>query len=236
MFFSWMMLIIVGHLQINVIGSPGCPYGWHEFSQSCYEMVTDTRLDWYAARQRCLNAGSDLVVPNSKSENEFIWNLTKELIKETVPGKNIWLGCTYNGGHWTCINPNKYNNQNSKVNGSGFGCAVLMYKLGEWNFVECSPPSLRLFLCERKRCTQPVRCFTLTTDPYQATPYCLLGHTFKETIIQNPIQCCLACSKDPNCHSFNLSGKMCQLNNVTISQVDGDKKSVMENCVYYEYE
>ena len=84
----------------------------------------------------------------------------------------------------------------------------------------------------------PLHCFAVANKPsgHHAQPYCLLGHTFKEIAIKSPMQCCLACAKDPNCRSFNLSGRMCQLNNATISQVDDDRHLMQPgDCTHYGY-
>ena len=233
------LILMFGIMAIDCICSLGCPYGWTEFGQSCYMMVIDKQLDWHEARQVCLDAGSDLAVPNSEAENEYVWNIQKETINENDTTKGIWLGCSYDievTGQWQCYgdDKNQYNNlRPTQINKTG--CVRLLYVNKEWLSRNCFRE--RHFLCER-RCTTSLRCFAVTKDSgHHAQPNCLLGHTFKKTLINSPIQCCLACSKDPNCRSFNLSGKMCQLNNATISQVDADKYLVVtENCAYYEYE
>ena len=233
--------VMSSRVVVNVIGSTGCPYEWRQFGQSCYKMVNDTPLNWFQARQVCLDAGGDLAIPNSKMENEFIWKMQLDILKGYSLPKNMWLGCTYGieaTRKWKCYGDDRTEYQNWELgkqlmNGT---CSTIRKYSGYWGSTNCSTVKKRV-LCElsRNKCLAPLRCFSKTTKDLNH-PYCLLGHIFKETIIQNPIQCCLACSKDPNCRSFNLSGKMCQLNNATISQVDANKKSGMENCVYYEYE
>ncbi len=229
------VFVMFGQAATSAIRSLGCPYGWRQFGRSCYRMVTDTPLSWYQARQVCLDAGSDLAVPSSKTENDFIWSLQEEA------KINLWLGCTYGiemPGQLKCYNDDQNDYQNWNLNNeetSNNTCITIKKQAGYWGNANCYDK--KSFLCERDHCPGRLRCsaVNIKDSGHQATPYCLLGHTFKETITQNPIQCCPACSKDPNCHSFNLSGKMCQLNNVTISQVDADK-NLMQNCVYYEYE
>ena len=237
---SGFLLMIVGQSVVRAIRSLGCPCGWRQFGQSCYMIVTDTPLNWTQARQVCLDAWSDLAVPNSKTENDFIWKLHKEILKKYVKKLNMWLGCTCGievPGQLKCYNDdqNEYQNLDPNKEHANNTCLTIRSSSGYWGNPKCSQE--KLFLCERNICPGHIRCFAVNIkdSDHQATPYCLLGHTFKETYIQDPIQCCLACSKDPNCHSFNLSGKMCQLNNVTISQVDADKY-LKENCVYYEYQ
>ncbi len=235
------VFVMFGQAAASAIRSIGCPYGWRQFGRSCYMMVTDTPLSWYQARQVCLGAGSDLAVPNSKMENDFIWEMQKELVMSKSRPHNLWLGCTYGmevSGQLKCYNDdqNEYQNWNPNTEPSSDTCLTIKKKNGIWGNNDCYQE--KRSLCEKNSCPDHLRCFTVAIKDsgHQATRYCLLGHTFKETIIQNLIQCCLACSKDPNCHSFNLSGKMCQLNNVTISQVDAEDKNFMQNCVYYEYQ
>ncbi|XP_071792473.1 galactose-specific lectin nattectin-like [Asterias amurensis] len=221
----------------SIIGESGCPLGWRQFDQSCYMMVIDRPLGWSDAQQACHDVDSQLSIANSQSEDQFMHSLHLELIQDqSFDHRNVWLGCMnsasdglvfFDGGQ------HDYMNMQDGQDFNATNCCCLKYKHGQWALLGCQLK--RSFICERKMCTPPRRCFSVNPASFddQATPYCLLGHTFKETIIKNPIQCCLACSKDPNCRSFNLSGKMCQLNNVTISQVNAGN-NVMENCVYYE--
>ncbi len=224
----------------SIFGEGGCPLGWRQFGESCYMMVTDRPLRWSEAHQACHDAGSRLGIPNSQSENHFMWSWQLEVIRDpTTDYRNVWLGCTNtvsDGLEFYDDGRHDYKNLQDGQDLNDTNCCCIKYKHGQWALIGCQQK--RSFVCERKMCTRPKRCFSVNPAGYdnQDQPKCLLGHTIKETIIPNPIQCCLACSKDPNCRSFNLSGKMCQLNNVTISQVDADKKSTMENCVYYEYE
>ena len=76
------LILMFGIMAIDCIRSLGCPYGWREFGQSCYMMVIDKRLDWYEARQVCLDAGSDLAVLNSEAENKYVWNIQNETTNE----------------------------------------------------------------------------------------------------------------------------------------------------------
>ena len=124
---------------------------------------------------------------------------------------NAWLDCTANGdgGEWKCNGRQiEYSNMRRALNITGDGCFALGNGNKRWNLAPCDETK-RVF-CERKSFMNPLRCSAIIID--HAQPKCLLGHTFKETIIQHPLQCCLACARDPNCSSFNLSGKACQLN------------------------
>ena len=199
------------HTVVNAICSVGCPYGWRQFGQSCYMMVTDTPLNWYEARQVCLDAGSDLALPNSKAENDFIWNMQQEVIQSQERPLALWLGCTYGmeaSGQWKWYGGDQTEYINKLKTGTvlqGTGCFMIRYGSGDWDFLDCATEEKRV-MCEqpqREMCTRmnrcistPLRCFAVTTmdSEHHDQPYCLLGHTFKEAIIKSPIQCCLACS------------------------------------------
>ena len=212
----------------------GCPHDWWQFGQSCYKFIPDP-LNWSEARKACLEIGSDLIVSNSEEENNFINDLMQKNIVPSADFRNAWLGCTHrdgDSGQWKCNGQQiEFSKFRKDVNITGNGCFTLGFTFKKWNLVPCD--ETKSVFCERKSCMNPLRCSAISID--HAQPKCLLGHTFKETIIQHPLQCCFACARDPNCSSFNLSGKACQLNNATISQIEGEK-TYKDNCVYYEYE
>uniref|UniRef100_A0A3B3SA37 C-type lectin domain-containing protein n=1 Tax=Paramormyrops kingsleyae TaxID=1676925 RepID=A0A3B3SA37_9TELE len=63
-----------------------CPQGWEPFNSSCY-FISMEQKSWKDSRIECLKLGADLVIMESKEEQEFI------------NGKypyNHWIGLTYN--------------------------------------------------------------------------------------------------------------------------------------------
>uniref|UniRef100_A0A8C7WS43 C-type lectin domain-containing protein n=1 Tax=Oryzias sinensis TaxID=183150 RepID=A0A8C7WS43_9TELE len=62
--------------QIEVFEGQWCPEGWMRFGSSCYYKSTEER-DWYDSRSFCEDEGSDLVVVNSKEEQEFVSTLNQ---------------------------------------------------------------------------------------------------------------------------------------------------------------
>ncbi len=66
-----------------------CPPNWHQHGKSCYFVITDT-LDWYGARNSCVDFGANLAVPNSQSEQTFIWELS---LNNNSDGLSLWIGC-----------------------------------------------------------------------------------------------------------------------------------------------
>ncbi|XP_020562572.1 CD209 antigen-like protein A isoform X1 [Oryzias latipes] len=60
----------------NQIEGKRCPEGWKRFGCSCYYKSTEKRI-WYNSRSFCQKNGSDLVVVNSKEEQEFVSTLNQ---------------------------------------------------------------------------------------------------------------------------------------------------------------
>ncbi|XP_056342379.1 C-type lectin domain family 4 member D-like [Oenanthe melanoleuca] len=64
-----------------------CPEGWRRFQRSCYFLSSD-KMNWTESQQNCTGMGSQLVVINSKAEQEF---LSKQ-IKRSPQRKNFYIG------------------------------------------------------------------------------------------------------------------------------------------------
>uniref|UniRef100_A0A8C7JZ21 Asialoglycoprotein receptor 2-like n=1 Tax=Oncorhynchus kisutch TaxID=8019 RepID=A0A8C7JZ21_ONCKI len=60
-----------------------CSDGWKKFECSCYFISTEKKT-WKQSRQDCLERGTDLVIINSKEEQEFLFNFKKR----------VWIGLT----------------------------------------------------------------------------------------------------------------------------------------------
>ncbi|XP_055765140.1 C-type lectin domain family 4 member M-like [Salvelinus fontinalis] len=61
-----------------------CPEGWQKFESSWYFLSETTEKTWEKSRQDCLERGADLVIINSREEQEFLFNLKKR----------VWIGLT----------------------------------------------------------------------------------------------------------------------------------------------
>ncbi|XP_038071804.1 uncharacterized protein LOC119740533 [Patiria miniata] len=229
-----------GVASVSAFFRPSCPSGWILNAQSCWMAIPDKKI-MTDAQAGCKRMDSNSAVPNSKTENDFVFGL----FKETWPnaGIGLWLGCTaaLPNNTLTCIEsltgserfytfvasdrPNRRCLMMDKVEGS------------RWSLVNCGIS--RRTICERpatRLTAKTLQCSAISLNHAGHTgSYCLLDHTFSVTQVKSPMQCCIACFKDLNCHSFNLSGNTCQLNNVTISQVDQGKYLKRdENCGYFE--
>uniref|UniRef100_W5LVH9 C-type lectin domain-containing protein n=1 Tax=Lepisosteus oculatus TaxID=7918 RepID=W5LVH9_LEPOC len=62
-----------------------CPRRWKLFDSKCYYFSAD-KLNWTDSRTACRKQGADLVIINSRNEQEFITNQTN--------GKSYWIGLT----------------------------------------------------------------------------------------------------------------------------------------------
>uniref|UniRef100_A0A8C7SNG1 C-type lectin domain-containing protein n=1 Tax=Oncorhynchus mykiss TaxID=8022 RepID=A0A8C7SNG1_ONCMY len=71
-----------------------CPEGWQRFESSWYFLSTETKT-WKESRQDCLERGADLVIINSREEQEFLFKLNKR----------VWIGLTDsdNEGTWKWV-------------------------------------------------------------------------------------------------------------------------------------
>ncbi|XP_063321753.1 asialoglycoprotein receptor 2-like [Pelmatolapia mariae] len=59
------------HTGFQSQGGEKCPDRWTRFGSSCYFKSTE-RKTWYESRKLCQDKGADLVMINSKEEQEFI--------------------------------------------------------------------------------------------------------------------------------------------------------------------
>ncbi|XP_067370724.1 C-type lectin domain family 12 member B-like [Channa argus] len=60
-----------------------CPEGWKRFGSSCYFKSTEKKI-WLESRKDCVKRESDLVIINSKEEQDFVTKLN--------PHEDSWIG------------------------------------------------------------------------------------------------------------------------------------------------
>ncbi|XP_078811259.1 CD209 antigen-like protein A [Oryzias latipes] len=77
--------------QIEVFKGKRCPEGWKRFGSSCYYKSTEKR-DWTDSRSFCQSVGFDLVVVNSKEEQEFVSALNQKA--------ESWIGLFVEWSSW----------------------------------------------------------------------------------------------------------------------------------------
>ncbi|KAI4882014.1 hypothetical protein NFI96_007628, partial [Prochilodus magdalenae] len=80
--------------------------GWRKFGGSYYYISTESK-NWNKSRQDCRERGADLVIINSREEQEFI---EKE-------NKYVWIGLSKEGGEgqWKWVDGSVLNTARSRV-------------------------------------------------------------------------------------------------------------------------
>ncbi|XP_048150215.1 C-type lectin domain family 4 member E-like isoform X3 [Corvus hawaiiensis] len=82
-----------------------CPKGWRRFQRSCYFLSTD-KMAWAESEQNCTRMGSQLVVINSKAEQDFL----SEQIKRNPKRENFHIGLfAEKVGQWQWVDKTPYN-------------------------------------------------------------------------------------------------------------------------------
>ncbi|KAK6324671.1 hypothetical protein J4Q44_G00040130 [Coregonus suidteri] len=134
-------------LQNLLCEKPCCFDGWRKFDSSCYFLSTEDKT-WEESRQDCLKRGADLVIINSREEQEFIFNLNKR----------VWIGLTdrQREGTWKWVDGTTltteywYDPQPNNSGPTGEDCAEInndQRPLKAWND---SPCNRRLnWICEK---------------------------------------------------------------------------------------
>ncbi|XP_072526159.1 uncharacterized protein [Salminus brasiliensis] len=125
--------------------------GWRYFNSSLY-YITSENNTWFKSQQHCKDKGGDLVIINSREEQEFITAILK--------GTEAWIGLTdeEKEGHWRWVDgsalttgfwwPGEPNNFENKED-----CAVTGFKhvsstnASTWADYDCHHPVVGL--CER---------------------------------------------------------------------------------------
>ncbi|XP_029950547.1 CD209 antigen-like protein C [Salarias fasciatus] len=120
--------------------------GWLYFSHSFY-YISQIKKTWHDSRNDCLKRGADLVIINSREEQEFIKGLVQNL---------MWIGLSKRDGIWEWVDgtrlaqsfwcsgePNNHKSGNED-------CGEIRSCSDDhgWNDEECSYSSL--WICEKK--------------------------------------------------------------------------------------
>ncbi|NWY73931.1 CLC4E protein, partial [Erithacus rubecula] len=119
-----------------------CPEGWRRFQRSCYFLSLDM-MNWTESEQNCTGMGSQLVVINSKAEQEFISEQRKQ-----YPGKNsFYIGLFKDkNGQWQWVDNTPYNvtaafwRKGEPSGGSVENCTVILrikQTSNNWNDSGC---------------------------------------------------------------------------------------------------
>ena len=222
-------------MQSIVIVLSSCPTGWVKWRQSCYILLSE-KMNWMQAEAACKRLGSNLIVPDSKEENDFIFEWA-------VKGNGgMWIGCTdaVQEGVWLCGGqPARFTNWKTDftLEDTRYNCAR-MIKNGPWSDnLRCNGTATKAVVCEMPAPTMPVY-HTLLGPDGRVSQYCLLHHVIDNLAVEGVIACGWACTSDPRCRSFNVwqrseKEKKCQLNDVTRLENDQTDSHDVEGCVYF---
>uniref|UniRef100_A0A3P9MCZ9 C-type lectin domain-containing protein n=1 Tax=Oryzias latipes TaxID=8090 RepID=A0A3P9MCZ9_ORYLA len=125
----------------------GCPEDWIRFGSFCYFFSEESK-SWNEAREFCRAREADLVVINSKEENEFISKLKKQkvwigLSDRDLEGTWKWVDGSSLTLFWASDQPDNHK--------GGEDCGhMLAYNEfpGRWNDVQCS--FTMQWICEKE--------------------------------------------------------------------------------------
>ncbi|XP_041867749.1 C-type lectin domain family 2 member B-like [Melanotaenia boesemani] len=116
-----------------------CPDGWKRFGSSCYFKSTEKK-SWSESRKDCQERGADLVIINSKEEQEFLKNLT---MKEF-----FWIGLgKTEGSEWKWVDGSTLTIKFWEKEPELGECALCCDDKGEWSLAYSN--NGRKWICEK---------------------------------------------------------------------------------------
>uniref|UniRef100_A0A3B3HYY4 C-type lectin domain-containing protein n=1 Tax=Oryzias latipes TaxID=8090 RepID=A0A3B3HYY4_ORYLA len=130
-----------------VPGKKGCPEKWIRFGSSCYFFSGESKT-WDEARESCRAIEADLVVINTKEENEFISKLNKQkfwigLSDRDLEGTWKWVDGSSLDLFWASGQPDNHKG------GEDCGHMLAYFESpGLWNDVQCS--FAMQWICEKE--------------------------------------------------------------------------------------
>ncbi|NXH22464.1 CLC6A protein, partial [Bucco capensis] len=84
-----------------------CPKGWRLFQEKCYYLSQDM-MSWAESVQNCTGMGSQLVVINSKAEQEFLFTWARG-IPSTAYETKYYIGLSASeNGRWQWVDQTPY--------------------------------------------------------------------------------------------------------------------------------
>ena len=205
-------------------------------------------MNWTEANDTCINSDAALAVPNSKTEQTFVWSMFLEFFNGSQPTESLWIGCYFNqeAGEWqNCPLRNASNtyenwkeaNPENHLPATDCG-AMKKSNGGLWTDRRCN--RVDFAICELQVDITP-HVFCLQTGPNgRIKSHCLVGHVMKELRADGVVLCGKACRSEPRCRSFNLlmkqgQGKMvCQLNNATRHEVTDVVVLEEDYCFFFD--
>ncbi|XP_032634583.1 C-type lectin domain family 4 member A-like isoform X1 [Chelonoidis abingdonii] len=141
-------LCVLGRAEVKGQVWTCCPMGWKHFQSSCYYLSRDI-MNWGDSETNCTGMGSHLVVINTGTEQDFIFNWAKRTFT-SFSDRSYYIGLTDQAeeGQWRWVDQTPYNEtaafwrQNEPSNGNMENCAVMHIETKanrkNWNDIPCS--------------------------------------------------------------------------------------------------
>ena len=234
MLFVYILGIISAGLLVSRTGSsvlPPCPSFWEFFGDACFLFMEPAT--WADARAACLNLDSEMVVPYSAQENNFVAEMARV---RTID--RTWIDCSYKqtSKRWECEGEanevGAFSNWDPSYNQPGL-CGYVWGKVqedwfGKWYNRSCDNmfptvcvkrpqviPSTTEGTASTNVDGRPVTggrpCrprprylrFAMTENPLPLNS-CLVDHVINEFVITSIPSCAFACIREPRCRSINI--------------------------------
>ena len=168
---SLVLVVNCGRLLAKI-----CPLDWHRNGESCYFIIKD-KMDWYHANRTCAKSRGNLLIPNSKSEQDYIWELFLKGFDQT-PDASLWIGCNdiEEEGNWQHCplkgETNAYENwaeEEPNNNNYEADCGSLwVARNGKWDDYPCNAE--RYAVCETTVSNTPKFCLQTGKDGRLVSP------------------------------------------------------------------
>ena len=154
-----------------------CPSGWFLWQGSCYILLPQ-KMNWVDGNKSCAELGANMMVPDTKDEQDFIWSETKTRMRGLMEyvnwnqGLDVWIGCQdfENDGSLVCMgvkeDPTFKNWEQSEFhkepNDKNHECVRMAGKWrGKWGDRSCS--SIMFTACEMP-VSGRMQCVTANAD------------------------------------------------------------------------
>ncbi|NWI86520.1 CLC4A protein, partial [Pitta sordida] len=121
-----------------------CPKGWKRFQKSCYFLSSDL-MSWNESLQNCTGMGSQLVVINSKEEQEFLSKQLRQMQNHVA--ENFYIGLREESvDQWQWVDKTPYNEtvtfwrSGEPSEGNDEKCVVIHVETqppNNWNDIGC---------------------------------------------------------------------------------------------------
>ncbi|XP_039880726.1 CD209 antigen-like protein A, partial [Simochromis diagramma] len=142
---KWLSVCVLALCQTANLPLNTCQENWVAFSDSLYE-VSSEQKSWEESRRDCLKKGSDLMIINSREEQNFV-NKFK---------KHLWIGLTDSEteGIWKWVDGTQmttsYWNSGEPNGGRNENCGEIKTYNSENSLNDAPCSSAKFWICEKR--------------------------------------------------------------------------------------